>query len=111
MTIQTDLRPKALADRRGRSRETRRGIFWPLLLVVALAIASVAGVLVTARLTSPPAPPQVIAHQPNANEREGRIPQAVTRAPNANERESRIPQVATRAPNANERESRLPGVR
>lgn len=108
MTVQTDLRPNALAGVRSRSTKTRHLILWPLLLVVALGLAAVAGVLVTARLTSPPAPLPVVAQQPNANEREGRISEFAARAPNANEREGRVAQTVAREANANERESRVP---
>jgi hypothetical protein len=92
MAVQTDVRPHTPTNRQpGDARKPHRA-FWPILLLLVMVLAGVAGVYVTSRVTDSPAPPQVVTtREPTENEKEGRVPAAATREPTENEKEGRIP--------------------
>ena len=109
MATHTHLRPSTTIERELGHNEPRVPVLWPVVLLVAMALAALGGLAVAAQVTAPPAPaPQVASPAPNANEREGRVPTPTLPPPNANERESRLPTPPVPPPNANERESRIP---
>lgn len=108
MTAQIDLRPDSDVSREpGVARKPLR-VLWPILLLIAMAVAGVVGMAVAANLTEPAAPTPVIYAEPSANSREGHGGASVTQEPNANEREGRVPDTTSQQPNANTRERRIP---
>jgi hypothetical protein len=108
MTAQTDLRSDTeISRKRGGGRKPLR-VFWPIVLLIAMALAMVVGVAVAAHVTEPPAPTRVVTQEPNANEREGRVPASATQQPNANEREGRVPTTTTQKPSAKTRVGGVP---
>jgi hypothetical protein len=108
MTAQTLVRPDTeISRKRGDAPKPRR-VLWPIVLLIAMAVAGIVGVAVAAYVTDPPAPTRVVTQEPNANDREGRLPTTATQQPNANDREGRVPTTTTHEPNANDREGRVP---
>ncbi|HEY7009234.1 MAG TPA: hypothetical protein VH395_09850 [Jatrophihabitantaceae bacterium] len=81
-----------------------------IAILVAMAVAALAGVAVATSLTSPATHAQTVYQEPNANTREGRVPAPAQVEPNANIREGRVPTSAQVEPNANFREGRVPSA-
>jgi hypothetical protein len=108
MSLQTDRPADTWISRKPGHVQQPLHIRWMLTLLLAIVIAVVAGVVVAAHLTGPPASTPTVYHEPNANTREGRVPAATIQEPNANTREGRVPAATIQEPNANTREGRLP---
>lgn len=110
MAIQTDVRRHTSINRQPAVRKPHR-VWWPVLLVLLITVAAVAGVVAATQVTDAPSPSRMVTiEEPNANAREGRVPATVTEPnANANAREGRVPATVVEQ-NADGRENRMPRV-
>jgi len=105
MTLQTDRQRDTETTHQHTSGRAPNRYMWLFAVLLAMAVAGIVGVAVTAHLTGPATTKTTVYHEPNPNTREGRVPASID--PNANTREDRGP--ASVDPNANTREDRVSG--
>jgi hypothetical protein len=120
MTEQMERRPDTEISSQSRGAKKSNQAKWPVLVLLAIAIAGFVGVAVATHLTGQTTITNHVFHEPNANTREGRVPitpivvEPWGGSQNANTREGRVPITPIvvepwgGSQNANTREGRVP---
>ena len=103
MTAPVERRPDLIDS----AQDEKLRLLWPAVLLVALLLATVAGVSFAARTTAPPVPAPVVVQGPVPAARPSSVPAPGATEPNANTREGRVPTTSAAEPNANTREGRV----